>query len=71
MNPISAIALAASNITSTVIDAFTFKDRAMYNNMPGYSDPKDYLSPRFGIELFIGGMFLLFIIIGVVVALRR
>ncbi len=43
----------------------------MYNNMPGYSDPKDYLSPRFGIELFIGGMFLLFIIIGVVVALRR
>lgn len=71
MNPISAIALAANNITNTIVDAFTFKDRAMYNNMPSYSDPKDYLGPRFGIELFIGGMFLLFIIIGVVVALRR
>lgn len=74
-DPISAIANAVTSIYNfygKVIDTVTWKKKARYSNVPDYANPLDYQTDRtMGLEIFIAGLFLLFIVIGVVVALRR
>mgnify|MGYP001604714004 FL=1 len=74
-DPISAIANAVSSIYNfygKALDALTWKKKARYSQIPNYADPLDYQTERtMGLEIFIAGLFLLFIVIGVVVALRR
>lgn len=67
-----AIAQAISSVTSTVTNALTWKDKARYAAMPAYSDPAHYQkSPTYTLQLIIAGMFLVFIVIGVVIALKE
>lgn len=74
VDPISAVAGAISSVSDLLgkgIDSFTWKGKARYSMIPEYADPLDYQAKQtYTIEIIIGGLLLLFIVIGTVVALR-
>lgn len=68
----SQVSAAMYNYYSGVFNTIFAKRQVKWGSIPEYSNPLDYQAQRsYAIEIIIGAMFVMFIAIGVAIALRR